>query len=234
MLLVSLHSGGHRSCPAPPYPRGIRLQGNPAGALHATLTAVLPLGFSRLSRSDTHLKGEMILSSQNGNILKHRSRFQVSAMGPQGGSVYKSGISRSETFLRHDNFPVHVEVEGFLVDGDPHVRVRAWKLVNRSASDSSQRTQERVFYEGPLSAICGGRDTLKQQCDTVDPDDEVCTDCSGVGWAIFNEEEPDTPGDVQRCDTCRILPNDNAAWKAAAQAGYLVDADGNIIRKEER
>ena len=171
------------------------------------------------------------MSSRNGIILKARTRFHVSAMGPQGGAVYKSGIPRSEAFLRHDDFSGHIEIKGFLVDGVPHVRIRAWELVDRSASGVSDRLRERVFYEGPLSIICRESDTQEPSCSAADPAYEACPDCDNAGWAVFNDEKPDCLGDIQRCDICRSLPDDDAAWKAATRAGYVVDADGNVLKK---
>jgi len=54
-----------------------------------------------------------------------------------------------------------------------------------------------------------------------------CTD----GWAIFNgDPDSDYLGVVQRCDSCRVFPNDEEAWRAAMAAGYLVDGEGTVIR----
>ena len=60
--------------------------------------------------------------------------------------------------------------------------------------------------------------------------DEPCDDCAGKGWDIFNED-PDTGelGDIQRCDSCLLLEDDDTAWAAARLAGYVVDADGNVL-----
>lgn len=61
-----------------------------------------------------------------------------------------------------------------------------------------------------------------------------CPECLGAGWAVFNAD-PDgtcptgdgTPylGDIQRCDSCGVLPSDDEAIEAARAAGYQVDDD---------
>ncbi len=58
---------------------------------------------------------------------------------------------------------------------------------------------------------------------------EPYDDCGGKGWEIFNED-PDSGdlGDVQRCDTCRLLYDDDA-WEAARLAGYVVAEDGSVL-----
>lgn len=159
------------------------------------------------------------MSSQNGTMPKYRSRFHVSVHGPLGGSLYKSGIQRSEAILRHDDFSGSLEIAGFLVDGQPHLRIRAVEILNQSSSGSTVRTRERVLYEGPLCNVSGRSD---------DPAGEICSDCGGLGWAIFNDNEPETLGNIQCCD-CGALPNDESAWIAAAKAGYQVDANGYVL-----
>jgi hypothetical protein len=51
---------------------------------------------------------------------------------------------------------------------------------------------------------------------------EVC-DCGGQGWEIFNED-PDTGylGEIQACDTCRLVPDDDTAAELASSKGYVV------------
>ncbi len=48
-------------------------------------------------------------------------------------------------------------------------------------------------------------------------DDGPCTECEGRGWEVF---ESDTRGlEVQRCDSCRALPDDDVAILHARAAG---------------
>ena len=51
---------------------------------------------------------------------------------------------------------------------------------------------------------------------------DVC-DCGGQGWEIFNED-PDTGylGEIQACDTCRLVPDDDTAAELASSNGYVV------------
>ena len=85
----------------------------------------------------------------------YRSRFHASSIGPQGGTRYKSGIQSAEAGLRHDDHSCHLEIVGSLVDGIPHVKVYAWQIASSAATDPSESSRERTFYEGPLSSIFG-------------------------------------------------------------------------------
>ena len=60
-----------------------------------------------------------------------------------------------------------------------------------------------------------GDDSIADLCD-------VC-DCGGQGWEIFNED-PDTGylGEVQACDTCLVVANDDTAAELASLKGYVV------------
>ena len=85
----------------------------------------------------------------------YRSRFHASSVGPQGGTRYKSGVHSAEASLRHDDHSCHLEVVGSLVDGIPHVKVYVWQIASSDATDPSERSQERIFYQGPLSGVFG-------------------------------------------------------------------------------
>jgi hypothetical protein len=51
---------------------------------------------------------------------------------------------------------------------------------------------------------------------------EVC-DCGDQGWEVFNED-PDTGylGEIQACDTCQLVPDDDTAAEFASLKGYVV------------
>ena len=64
--------------------------------------------------------------------------------------------------------------------------------------------------------------------DVADGDDEGCVECLDKGWDVFNADEH-RHGEIQRCDTCRRLPDDSAAFEAARSAGYLLDEEGGVL-----
>lgn len=57
----------------------------------------------------------------------------------------------------------------------------------------------------------------------VEPKDELCSDCGGKGWEIYNEGDEFLLGEVQRCDTCKVFDTDFAAACAAEEAGYVLE-----------
>lgn len=63
---------------------------------------------------------------------------------------------------------------------------------------------------------------------TATPAVGLCTDCGGLGWAIFNKGDAGKPqGEIQRCD-CGLLPDDWMAIMRACSLGYGVHPNGII------
>jgi hypothetical protein len=60
-------------------------------------------------------------------------------------------------------------------------------------------------------------------------EDEFLCECGGKGWKVFNQDpEAGRLGVVQRCH-CELLPDEEAAYDAAAAAGLLLDVEGNVL-----
>jgi hypothetical protein len=145
--------------------------------------------------------------------------FCATAIGPQGGSLFKRGVRSVETSVRFSDtdLPI-VEVLAYRDNaGSPCVRLRA----------RLSGGPERLFYEGPLSAegvIPGPREARPS---LADPD--ACPECEDRGWAVFNAcpEEGDL-GEIQACD-CGIFPSDAEALAAAREAGLSVDDDYQVL-----
>ena len=49
---------------------------------------------------------------------------------------------------------------------------------------------------------------------------EICTDCDGKGWDVYNADETGW-GELQRCDTCEQFETDEDAVAAALEAGRI-------------
>ena len=83
-------------------------------------------------------------------------KFYVSAAGPKGGHVYKSGILQASAHLRHEQAGPQFKMEGSLVGGVPYVRIYAWEVIAPHALRREDRVRERVLYEGPISDVFAG------------------------------------------------------------------------------
>ncbi len=56
----------------------------------------------------------------------------------------------------------------------------------------------------------------------TDPEEQPdCFACPG--WGIFNAGPSGLGGDIERCDNCAQLPDDNAAVAKARTAGLILD-----------
>jgi len=56
-----------------------------------------------------------------------------------------------------------------------------------------------------------------------------CEECGFRGWEIFNADETSgVSGEVQACD-CGACSSDEAAWKAARNAGLALDETGRLL-----
>jgi len=172
------------------------------------------------------------------------SKFHAAAVSPQGSSVTKTGVDRAEATLRHDDADVQIQVTGSLVEGAPSALIRA------SSRTQGPGVEETVFFDGPLSEIFatsslrqasraliqayyyGELEELAAAAERLrsllgwksfaaeDPD--TC-DCGGLGWAIFNDNpELGYLGEVQACDSCRQVPDDDAAAQLARSLGFVV------------
>jgi hypothetical protein len=82
--------------------------------------------------------------------IRLQPRFGLSAIGPLGGSVCKTGRSSVSAYLRHDLSATSLDVAATLVDGVPTVLI---EFVGPSVP--SGPAARRVLYEGPLDAAEG-------------------------------------------------------------------------------
>jgi hypothetical protein len=86
----------------------------------------------------------------------------------------------------------------------------------------------RAYYRGTRQELDAAVEALRSLLgwdsfghdSTTDCD--VC-DCGDQGWEVFNED-PDTGylGEIQACDTCQLVPDDDTAAELASSKGYVV------------
>jgi hypothetical protein len=72
----------------------------------------------------------------------HKPLFVVQAIGPEGGSRTKSGVQTVRAFLLHEAARTSLTVEGFLLEGIPHVRIFA-----------SQSGHRQILLEEPMDQL---------------------------------------------------------------------------------
>jgi hypothetical protein len=136
--------------------------------------------------------------------------FSLSAVGPEGGAVYKRGRDRVSAFLFFSDLDLpSITVEAYRADdGSPSVRIRA---------SSFSGAHRRVFYEGPLSA------------ERVFLPAPRCSHCRDRGWAVLDAcPEEGFLGRVEVCD-CGLLPSDTQALAAAREEGWRVRDDLTVL-----
>jgi len=87
--------------------------------------------------------------------------------------------------------------------------------------------KRRVFYGATLEVHRPDGHVLREAVGR-----RACRECGRKGWSIFNATfgADSYPGDVQRCDNCQHLPDDDAAIAAARAAGLSVADDGRVQR----
>ncbi|HEX3557010.1 MAG TPA: hypothetical protein VIA62_27610 [Thermoanaerobaculia bacterium] len=180
------------------------------------------------------------------------SKFHTAAVGPNGGAVYKRGIDRAEATLRHDDLDVNLLIVGTLQGGLPNARISAWSLTSPgegssvwerilydgplseifATNDLSQaaRAIVRTYYSGDPQELDAAAEVLRSLLgwETFTLGDSSADlldspDCDCAGWDIFNAD-PETGylGEIQRCDTCDRLPDDDAAAELARAQGFVV------------
>ncbi len=115
-------------------------------------------------------------------------------------------------------------LESFVADLEACDDLADAQDIRHALSLSPLRTQAPALWRTAFELVCQRESTL-QRGFKVEEAEVVACPCEGKGWDVMNEgQDLDYPlGEIQRCDYCELLSDDDEAADRAVAAGYTVE-----------
>jgi hypothetical protein len=114
-------------------------------------------------------------------------------------------------------------LESFVADLETCEDLADAQDIRHALSISPLRTQAPPLWHSAFELVCR-RESALQRGFKVEEAEVACL-CEGKGWDVMNEgQDPDyLLGEIQRCDYCELLADDDEAAERAEAAGYTVE-----------